>query len=46
MLWITGYGPPQVDRIWLLVCYNKSPIYPILDVLKGDYKWMLKIEQT
>ena len=32
------YSPPQVDRIWLCVYYNKIPIYPIFYLLKGDYK--------
>ena len=29
----------QIDRIWLWVCYIKSPIYPIFYLLKGDYMW-------
>ena len=32
------YSPPQVDRIWLWVYYNKIPIYPIFYLLKGDYR--------
>ena len=31
------YGPPEVDRIWLWVYYNKVPIYPIFYLLKGNY---------
>ena len=31
------YSPPQVDRIWLWVYYNKIPIYPIFCLLQGDY---------
>ena len=31
-----GYSPSQVDRIWLWV-YKKIRIYPIFDLLKGDY---------
>ena len=31
------YSPPQVDRIWLWVQYNKIPIYPIFYLLTGDY---------
>ena len=31
-----AYSTSQVDRIWLLVYYNKIPIYPILYLLKGD----------
>ena len=27
------YSPPQVDRIWLWVYYNKIPIYPIFYLL-------------
>ena len=26
-----------VDSIWLWVCYNKIPIYPIVYLLKGNY---------
>ena len=37
------YSPPEVDRIWLWVCHNKIPIYPIFYLLKGgynlEYKW-------
>ena len=29
------YSPPSVDRIWLWVYYNKTPIYPIFYLLKG-----------
>ena len=29
--------PPQVDRRWLWVCYNKIPLYLIFYLLKGDY---------
>ena len=29
--------PLQVDRIRLWVNYNKVPMYPIFDLLKGDY---------
>ena len=32
-----GYSPPKVDRIWIWVCYNKIPIYPIFYLLRGDY---------
>ena len=32
------YSPPLVDRIWLWVCSNKIPIYPIFYLLKGDYR--------
>ena len=28
--------PPSVDRIWLWVCYNKIPIYPIFYLLRRD----------
>ena len=38
------YSPPQVDRIWLWVCYNKIPIYPIYPIfylLKGDCRPVL-----
>ena len=31
-------SPPEADRIWLRVRYHKLPIYPILYLLKGDYK--------
>ena len=30
-------SPPEVDRMWLWVYYNKIPIYPIFYLLKGDY---------
>ena len=33
---ITVYSPPEVDRIWLWVYYNKIPLYPIFYLLKGD----------
>ena len=33
-----GYRSPEVDRIWLWVCHNKIPIYPIFYLLKGDDK--------
>ena len=39
--WSTGslqkpmHSPPQVDRIWLWVCDNKIPIYPMFYLLKG-----------
>ena len=33
----TNYSPPEVDRIWLWVYYNKIPMYPIFYLLKGDY---------
>ena len=36
-----GYSPPEVDRIWLLVYYNKIPIYPIFYLVKGDYSYRL-----
>ena len=29
------HSPPQVDRIWLWIYYNKIPMYPILYLLKG-----------
>ena len=32
------YSPPQVDRIWLRVCYDKTCIYLIVYLLKGDYR--------
>ena len=32
-----GYSPPEVDRIWLRVYYNKIPVYLIVYLLKGDY---------
>ena len=32
------YRPPQVNRIWLWVYYNKIPIYPIFYLHTGDYK--------
>ena len=32
-----AYSPPEVDRIWLRVYYNKIPIYPPFYLLKGDY---------
>ena len=31
------YSPPQVERIWLWVYYNKIPIQPIFYLLKGAY---------
>ena len=31
-------SPPEVDKIWLWVYYNKIPIYPIFYLLKGDYE--------
>ena len=31
-------SPPQVDRIWLWVYYNKIPLYPIFYLHSGDYK--------
>ena len=34
------YSPPEVDRIWLRVHYNKIPIYPIFYLLQGDYRHM------
>ena len=33
------YSPPQVDRMWLWVYYNKIPIYPIFYLLKGHYRF-------
>ena len=33
-----GYNPPYENRIWLWVYHNKIPRYPILSLLKGDYK--------
>ena len=38
VLMLPYYSPPEVDRIWLWVYYNKSPIYPIFYLLKGDYR--------
>ena len=35
---VWGYSPPQVDRIWIWVSYNKIPIYPIFYLLKGGYR--------
>ena len=32
------YSPPEVDRIWLWVYYNKIPIYRIFYLLKGGYR--------
>ena len=32
----SSYSPPQVDRRWPWVRYNKIPIYPIFYLLKGD----------
>ena len=31
------YSPPEVDRIWLWVYHNGTPIYTIFYLLKGDY---------
>ena len=37
---ITSYSPPEVDRKWLWVYYDKIPIYTIFYLLKGgDYIW-------
>ena len=36
-----AYSPPQVDRIWLWVYYNKIPIYSVFYLLKGDYRLAL-----
>ena len=36
-LHMKAYSPPQVDRKWLWVYYNKIPNYPIFYLLKGDY---------
>ena len=33
-----SFSPPSVDRTWLWVYYHKILIYPILYLLKGDYK--------
>ena len=30
-----NYSPPEVDRIWLWVYYNKIPLYPMFYLLKG-----------
>ena len=35
------YSPPEVDRIWLWVYYNKIPIYPIFYLLKGTVGLMV-----
>ena len=32
------FSPPEVDRIWLWVYYNKIPLYPIFYLLEGDHK--------
>ena len=32
------YSPPEVDRTWLWVYYNKIPRYPIFYLLKGSYR--------
>ena len=37
--WLKVYSPPEVDRIWLWVYYNKIPIYPIFYLLKGDCRF-------
>ena len=37
-LCLQGYSPPQVDRIWLWVYYNKILIYRIFYLHKADYK--------
>ena len=31
------YNPPLVDRVWLAAYYSQIPIYPIFDLLNGDY---------
>ena len=31
-------NPPEVDRLWLWVCYNKVPVHRIFYLLKGDYQ--------
>ena len=38
------HSPPQVDRIWPWVCYNKIFIYPIFYLLKGDYMVRVQAE--
>ena len=30
-------SPLRFDRIWLWICHNKIPIYPIFYLLQGDY---------
>ena len=35
---LSRYSPPEVERIWLWVYYNKNPIYAIFYLAKGDYK--------
>ena len=34
---LLAYRPVEGDRIWLWVYRNKTPIYPIFYLLKGDY---------
>ena len=34
---VVAYSPPEVDRIWLWVYNNKTPIYLISYLLKGEY---------
>ena len=34
----SSYSPPEVDRIWRWVYYNKIPIHPAFYLLKGDSK--------
>ena len=36
---LSVYIPPKVDRIWLWVYHNKIPIYPILYLFMGDYRF-------
>ena len=35
-MWASGLKP-LVDRIWLWVQFNKTPIYPMFHLFKGDY---------
>ena len=40
-----GGSPPEVDRIWLRVYYNKIPIYPIFYLLKwGLYRYEIRYD--
>ena len=39
---IRVYSPPEVDRTWLWVKYNKIPIYPIFCLLKGHCTYLEK----
>ena len=29
------YSPPKVDRVWLRICYNQIPVYPIFYLPRG-----------